>query len=511
VSYQLLINGDDRTPDAEWDATWEERVDGVGMANVTIQDRTNDPAVIYGLKRDVIQMLVDGVTVFHGEITRSRVDLPPGRPWRRWKITASDFNSILDLRLVGAADGYSWGTIDGGQTYRAIDPEASGFHSDRSTFQHLFTHYVRKPIGAGGGEFQISTFVFNYIPARLMYDRATNTSHLFWTNTTVRSAIDEMRSLAGFPIYYWIDPTDHAHWVAFGDPLLLTGGGSIWPKRAHVFYAPADISDTPGSGEIGGRDLFVEFDATYMPEQCYVVGVTDFIHNGGTTKFQGTGWELRHSADLRKRHTLVDAQAKSEAQKNAVAAHNIRYSQRARIKGSVTIGSPTEAVDVWRCGQMVKITDARLPSSVNGKLWPILRVAGSLKSGNDFRVYTLEFGDAPIGRFSAKYRTSPQRLPTARLPANRHRIFMPNTHLRPSSSYTVESQMIDHSGKAVRQGGVAVAWSLVTRDSAGAVVSAGSIAALDDFTDRHGQTAATLTTGSTTGLHYHLTCKTVAQ
>jgi hypothetical protein len=71
--------------------------------------------------------------------------------------------------------------------------------------------------------------------------------------------------------------------------------------------------------------------------------------------------------------------------------------------------------------------------------------------------------------------------------------------------------MVDHSDKAIRQGGVPVDWSLEVRNAAGGVVSAGSLTVLSSRTDEHGRTAATLTTGATTDLHYHVTCRTVAQ
>src|SRR4029077_18579587 len=100
--------------------------------------------------RDLVQIQVGGLNLFHGEITRSRLDLPAGFPWRRWAISASDFNTIMDLRLVGAADGDTWETIDGGLSYAAIDPNAHALSHDAATVAALFNAYVRKPQPDGG-------------------------------------------------------------------------------------------------------------------------------------------------------------------------------------------------------------------------------------------------------------------------------------------------------------------------------------------------------------------------
>jgi hypothetical protein len=40
TSAHFSVNGIEATDVMEWDATWEERLDGVGQASVTIQDRS---------------------------------------------------------------------------------------------------------------------------------------------------------------------------------------------------------------------------------------------------------------------------------------------------------------------------------------------------------------------------------------------------------------------------------------------------------------------------------------
>jgi hypothetical protein len=530
----LLVNGVDvgilGTGAAQWDATWEERVDGVGNASVTIQDRDNLPNLEYGRGfevteldgsvtigwRDLIQIKVGSLNLFHGEITKSNLDLPAGFPFRRWKVTANDFNSVMDMRLVGAPDGYTWETIDGGETYTPIDPDAHGLSSDADTVAALFDAYARKPLDDAGA-FDTSTFVHDWIPASIMVDPNTGESRLRWTNTTLRSALDEMRALAGFPLFCWIDPDDAVHWMALPAWSFISGGGLplLSPMPAFTTDAPAIITDTAPNGttSVGGRELSIEYDSTYMPQEVYVTGVTDFLYNGGSTYFQGTGWSFNAHNNVYFRQVAVDAQAVTNAEREAVSHAYINYARRPRIRGSVKVGRPDEAVDGWRCGQLLTIVDARLPAFLTGKAFPIQRVSGSLKAGHEYREYTLEFGDFPLARFSQKYRSTPQRMTSARLPTHEHTIHLPSAVLLPSHTYTVYSQMVDHSKKPVRKSGVPVLWGLTVTDASDATVGTGTITAINTpcVTDNHGRTAATLVTGATVGLHYHLTATTVPQ
>jgi hypothetical protein len=530
----LEVNGTDRTPVSQWDATWEERVDGVGQASVTIQDRDPSSTLEYGRGnyivtpghstlgwRDILKMSVGATNLFWGEIDHATLNLPVGFPWRRWKIGASDFNTVMDLRYVGMPDGFSWQTIDGGRTHEAYDPNAHGQSRDGATVQALFDAYVELPALVGPTTFDTTSFVHNWLPASVMVDPSTGESRLHWDKTPLRSATDEIRGMANFPIFCWIDPDLAVHWEAFKNWDFIEGGGLtlLSPTTAFQRIAPAIVTDTDPDGvtSVGGRDLRIEYDGTYMPQQVYVSGVTDYIYNGGDTIFQGTGWGRPHGdansrhGVLRARKTLVDAEAVTDIQKGAIAGSYTNYGRRARIRGSVKVGQPGEAVDGWRCGQLLSLFDSRLPPSLYGRAFPIQRVAGSLKAGQEFREYTLEFGDFPIARFSQKYRTTPQRLPTARLPAKQHVITWPTQHLRPSTAYVLTSQMVDRSGKPVRHGGVSVSWSMAVTNAAGATVSTGSIAPITSVTDAHGRTAATLTTGSATGLHYRVHCATAAQ
>jgi hypothetical protein len=555
---ELSINGEampgpgDSAPHGtwEWGATWEQRIDGVGQASVVVQDRDTSSSVEYakGIKstlddvgtsgfrgvtdgwRDVLK-LTDGAgaNLFWGEVTNADLLLPTGHPYRRWNLSASDFNTLFDQRLVGVPDGYTWISIDGGQTHIAVDPNAKGLSRDGDTLKALLDTYVRLPLlepapsHTGStwtfDELGSTTYVRNWIPRRIMLDPATGESRLQWRQTTLRAAIDEMRGLAGFPIYCWIDPDLEVHWESLPGPDISDTSGALpllLPRHPINRPAPATLvhEDVANhSTSIGFRDLKITYDATYMPQQAYVNGTTDFVY-AGATRWQGTGFAphlIERDQKPYWRQISVDAEAVTDREKIAVAKAYQSFNNRSRIRGTVTVGSDKDVIDTWRVGQQIKIFDARLPPSLYGKAMPIQAVRGSLKAGQPFRVYTLEFGDFPIARFSQKYRSQPQKIHPTRLPARKHKIYMPTTHLRPSTAYTIYSQMVDASDKPVRRGGIPVDWSLVTKDRAGVAVSAGTLVAITSETDEHGRTAATLTTGATTDLHYHVTARTAPQ
>jgi hypothetical protein len=499
---QLLINNRDVTPVAEWDASWEERADGTpGQMTVTIQDRGN--ANVYGNSRDRITLKIAGVNAFDGEIVTSQIDLPPGVPWRRWKISATDWNTVPDLRLVNVPSGESWLSTDGGATFQNVDPNAQGGGDDAHTVADLFAAYAARPDGSA---FDASSYVYTYIPNSVLINQHTGESN--WAanpHESLKSALDNLRNLAGVPIYTWIDPDGKVHWVALPD--LVTPSNN--PP------APAAITDVSPNGTttVGGRGLSIQYDGSYMPQAVYVTGVTDYVYNGGNVLTNGTGWAGGITAPS-LRQIAVDAQSVTRQQRDKIGAAYATYGQRARVRGTVTVGKPLtstviEKVDGWRCGQMLQITDARLPVGISGQSWPILTVKGKLWSTVNVREYTLEFGDAPRQAFSAKYRTTATKIKTPLQPAHIHEVYFSNLHPLPSTSQTVTSQMIDAAKKPVRAPGVPVVWSMTVTDSTGAVVTGqGSIVAITSSTDTNGETTATFTTGATAGLTYDVRADT---
>jgi hypothetical protein len=149
--------------------------------------------------------------------------------------------------MVGVPDGGDWETIDGGKTHQPIDPDAHGLSRDGPTVAALFDAYVELPRLIPAVESYVvpdtTTFVRSWIPSSVMIDPHTGKSRLQWSHTTLRSALDEMRGLAPFPIFYWIDPDLRVHWEAVRDFASGTGGVLIAPRRRGGIAAPAIITD----------------------------------------------------------------------------------------------------------------------------------------------------------------------------------------------------------------------------------------------------------------------------
>jgi hypothetical protein len=459
-----------------------------------------------------------GANVFDGEITSARLVLPVGMPWRRWIITAADYNGILDEHYLGVPVGSSWVSNDGGATYVTVDAGVAACftYPDDAKIIHWLVNTVQRP---DGSTFDSTTYVNSLIPASVLQDPVTNESHLSDPQgATYRSVINEVRGLAGFPIFAWFDPDGYYHWTVFPDPAVTSGSGLPLglPETPYQTPAPAAIVDASPNGTttVGGRGLEIDYDGSYMPQAVYVTGVTDYVYNSGSYLAYGTGWGAGVTAEFTNpaqnlRQILVDAQSSTVAERDAIGGAYATFGKRARIKGMVDIGRPDEAVDGWRCGQALTITDARLPTTLDGAAFTIQRVQGTLVAGQSFVKYHLEFGDGPIATFSQKF----QQLPAARKvkrqqPAIRYQVRYSEPAV-PSTTLTVYAQAVDRSSLPVKVAKKHVVWSLVVTDQNNYVVTGqGSISPTTGTTDADGQAYTVLTTGSQDGLNYAVTAKT---
>lgn len=273
----LYINGTEVGDNMEWSCTTEEILGGQGRFTVAVQDRTNsyEPQVHWEVK---VVIHSTGWVLGRGEIISQPTQLPVGPTWRTWVFDCADVNNELDWRLVGAVPGDIWIDEDGFGDYVDIDPYANTLADDAQTVTTLFDHYFRFN-GAAVDTSGVVAFL-----------TAGGFSPIYWTYTTLKSALDDLAALSTSNVQYWIDPDLIFHWAIIPAWYDLAFGGSPsargLPSSPTLPGAPMAISDVAdGITAIGCRGLSFDFDGSKMPEQVYMNGATGFSYSNGVDPF----------------------------------------------------------------------------------------------------------------------------------------------------------------------------------------------------------------------------------
>lgn len=536
--YRLWRNGSEVTPISELAATWSEVVNGVGQATVTIQNRDADPSLDFQA-RDLVKMTRGTWVLFEGEVATADLDLDVGVTFRRWRLGCTDWNTLLDTRLINCPDGQTWQVNAGGDANadstdpngpRVIDPDARLWATDRITVQKWYDAYVRAP---DGGSFETDTYVEQVVPQGILFDGNTGEPNMVASPGPLRGALQQLAGMGAVPVYHWIDPDRMVHHQAFeGDYLAVA---PVAP------FAITDVrSEWDGTTKIGGRGLRLSADMTFAPEQVYVNASTPFVQLAATDPdiglygsrilYAGAGWG--HSSPVNAGHSksarqlLVDGQATTREQRDRLADTYAAFGSRPRYRGQITIGGRDDEGNGsplptgLRAGQVIPITDARLPAALNGISWPIQRLSGSLVANPDAPksviIYTIEFGDLPIGRFSERLPVHEQARTTvsAASAAPRHVIYFETLNPIPGSTQTLTSQARNNSDEPVTVKGIAVHWEITAvvdnlgNDKSG---NGESVSPEDTVTDEHGQSITTFTAGSLTGVYYQIEASTPYQ
>jgi hypothetical protein len=220
----------------------------------------------------------------------------------------------------------------------------------------------------------------------------------------------------------------------------------------------------------------------------------------------GSGWVGSH--DPGKRQAYVDDQSSvSTTNRDAVGGQAIYRGLYPVLRGSfVTSGS-----DGWRVGQLVRITDARLPATLNGRRFVIQRVSPGLIAATDDRIYTIDFGDGPVARQSAR------RAPKDKVPDNmasgttQMYILEADVLPKPNTSQVITAQLVSNAGIPWAILDKVVNWSLLVYDSDFNVVEGqGVLEPPVSQTDREGKARTVLTTGPASDLIYFIYTDTPA-
>lgn len=607
----------------EWEMTTEEILGGKGRARLVVQDRTNtwEPQPHWDVK--AIRRS-DSWVMFRGEIINEPVELPVGMPFRKWQLDCVDYSDQFPQRLIGAFDGVTWQDVDGLGDYVNIDPFAHSLATDKLTIQALFDRYIR----VDGEAINTTEFVGEYL---------TDFGPIFWAYSNLQRALEELAGYIAANLQFWLDPDLKLHWITVpawqelaqqAAALIAapTSGGlaalmpSVVVERLQT--SEADISDVPGAGEVGGRNLKFTFDGSDMPQQIYVRGSTGFVYNApavnpagetvtinpegygskSTDKFRltflsttkvwrkgsnglldgtfvnhasggpyevefikvpynsangkgghfwklntgphvgylvdndtnyfnygdilvekyvvtvtepqvgvgGSGWVNAVTQDPNKRQAYLEAGISStEAIRDSFGGQALYRASFPTLRGSVTVDNrgPSDEGDgteSWRVGQLVKITDARLPATLNGEYFIIQRVATSLLAETNIREYTIDWGDGPTSRYTADEKPGGGDEVTWPPPAVMVIIEAFDLSPGPNSSQVIVGQLANKAGGPWEIGGKVVKWALEAYTSPGGalVPGQGTLTPEASATDSHGRARTTLKTGPMAGLVY---------
>jgi len=506
---QLFINHVEMSDDMEWSLTCEEILGGTGRATLTVQDRLNSswiPQAHWDVK---VVIRATGWVLFRGEIITPTLDLPVGFPWRKWVLDCSDYNNQPPQRLVGAPSGYIWGSLGPVPPYDlfAEDGNAISGSDDKGTIQSL----IRAYLAVDGATPDVTRYVQDcgwHIAVR------GAESLIWWNNTTLQAAIDEIDSYCTANAQDWLDPDLYWHhqaiplwWLtpAENDPGSLL---RLFPEAPPGLLdnAPAHISDTGDPGTIGCRGLSVKYDGSTMPQAVYVQGATGFVYNGGAVAFGGTGWANNIFGDLPTlRQVYLSDPVTTTDQRDAAGGRVLYRGSRPTLRGQLTVSG----TDGWRCGQVFTLTDARLPDELNGHTFVIQGVhLVNLIPEQDVRVYQIDWGDGPTQRYSAHKEDTPK----VAWPAVQVVIDAEDPVPQPLSTQTIVAHLADSAGLAWKVPGRTITWQVIGYDTnTGLPVDGqGSIDPVTSVTDNNGVAKTTLTAGDQRNISYFVYAETPA-
>jgi hypothetical protein len=318
-----------------------------------------------------------------------------------------------------------------------------------------------------------------------------STTNLYHLDSTGHVAATHTTSGAGGPWYVT------SQFVPYG----AHGGGSFWRLTSgpHAGLLISQHTNNLGYGSITVTTIPVP----PGPPPGPVIGVG------------GTGW-VGGPQDPAKRQAYVEAPSSTTASdRDAIGGQVLYRGATPTLRGSVVIGGdhrladgtmyPT--VDGWRAGQVVQITDARLPPALNGLRYIIQRVATKLYSGTDSREYTLDWGDGAVQRLT----TAPDpKVPTPD-PAVQMYVIVADHLPAPGAKQVVTAQLVSQAGVPWPIPNRVVNWTVqAVNASYTAVPGQGSCDPPASTTDQTGKARTTFTAGSQTGLTYFIYTDTPA-
>src|SRR5450759_1969959 len=288
--------------------------------------------------------------------------------------------------------------------------------------------------------------------------------------------------------------------------------GACGPYDAKYVYIPPNNVNThwghywqfltgPYTGRIMDNDTNYFGWGTIKVQQYVATTSAPVVGTGGS------GWVNEIDQDKNKRQAYRDVPISSDhSTRDAVGGQALYRANWPTLRGSLVLSGREQPdgsrvpVDGWRCGQIIQIIDARLPSFLNGKFFLIQAVKAGLLAGTDEREYTIDWGDGPTSRYT--YQPRVNNGVTWPNPANMIDIQAYDLAPGVSSTQVVVGQLTNKSGGPWAIPGKVVNWSLEAYNSAGTKVDQGTLAPLVSIPDANGKARTKLTTSATSGIVY---------
>lgn len=477
----------DVTAKSEWPVDIEETLGQPSTASFRLQDRVMadvDFEDLAGGGIDLAELdtkiflLGAEVPLFRGKVLRPGVELPVAHPFRIHGISCTDYQrEVFDRRLVGAPGGGIWAPANSDNNFIPIDPTAifaSG--SDKGAVQTLFENYATVP----SDPMDVDTFVNEYATldgAPYLADKAK-----------VRQVLEWLAGLVAGNLQYWLDPALRMHWQVIPrwfeqesdeDSLVMLFPETAFPMEA----APVAIDNENPDGvtSVGCRNLGWDFDYGPLLRQFYVVGGVGFAYNGGVVDKRGSGWVSfgtdASAQNISQAQEVLDApEAVDLTTKLAAAGRASHAVTRGILRGHLTVGNERHHPDGFHVGQSIRINDARMPGYLRNRYYCIQRVKTRLIPFTNWRIYDIDWGDAPVQRASSR-RPLVVNSADVRGPGRVYDIAGRVGSPVAGSTVTIVGQLTDDAGNPRRAYGITVQLELHAWDSAGDVVDPDDVGA----------------------------------
>jgi len=259
-------------------------------------------------------------------------------------------------------------------------------------------------------------------------------------------------------------------------------GGNYWK-----------MLDGPYAGKMADNDTNTLANYGHIEVAKVMAGAGDPVIGVG-----GSGWTNEADQDPTKRQVYLEAVSTTQSERDSIGGQALYRGSFETLRGSVIV----RGYDGWRVGQLLRVQDDRLPSKYNNHYYIIQQVTARPIEGQDYREYTLSFGDGPESRYSASEKAGPVEWPQ---PVIQIDVAAHDLTPGPNSTQRITGQLVNGLGAPWAVEGKTVNWSVECYNSAGVKqTGVGVVSPSVSITDRYGKAHTNLTTGAGTNLVYYV-------